>query len=153
MSLSQIIYYSRNRQAASGQRAQLELLRAILSASQRNNARDGITGFLLFDRSWFFQILEGERASIIKTYERIQHDPRHTDVTLMALRDTRARSFPAWSMGGAIRSVDQSEIYLRHGISGTLDPTKVTAPTVLALAMDLQDFERAQRLKSADAAA
>lgn len=151
MSLVQIVYHSRNRLNSSPDRSQLDLLRSVLSASQCNNARDGITGFLLFDRSWFFQILEGERAQVLATYDRIQKDPRHADVTLMALREMRARSFPGWSMGGGMRSLDHGEIYLRHGISGAMEPSRITAPTVVALAMDLQDFDlaRQQQLRQA----
>lgn len=152
MPLTQIVYYSRHKAVASGERARLELLRTVLSVSQRNNSRDGLTGFLLFDRTWFLQVLEGERARLMSTYERIQRDPRHSDVTLIALRDTKARSFPTWSMAGAIRTLDQGEIFLRHGISGALDPARITAPTVVALAMDLQDYERARKPPNADAA-
>ena len=34
-------------------------------------------------------------------------------------------------------------IFARHGLE-RLDPAALTAPSILALAMDLQDFERAQ---------
>ena len=140
MSLTQLVYCSRNK-AAGPERPQLELLRSVLSASQRNNTRDALTGFLLLDRAWFFQILEGERAPLMATYERIQRDPRHTDITLMSMRDIRARSFPRWSMGGVMRNLDQREIFLRHGIGDRIDPSRVMSATILALAMDLQDFE------------
>lgn len=153
MPLTQLVYFSRYKAAvASGGHVPLEPLRAILSVSQRNNSRNEVTGFLLFDQTWFFQVLEGERAPLVSTYERIQHDTRHVEVTLIALRDTRARSFPTWSMGGASRTVDQGEIFLRHGISGALDPARITAPTVIALAMDLQDHGRIQPHITADAA-
>ena len=59
--LHQLIYYSRNT-VPGGDRAMLMNLRNIVSASQRNNTRDGITGFLIFDKTWFIQILEGNRA-------------------------------------------------------------------------------------------
>ncbi len=145
MSLTQLVYYSRNRAVAGTDCSHLDLLRTILSASRRNNARDDVTGFLLFDRTWFFQVLEGERPRVIPTYDRIQKDQRHGEVTLMSMRDVRRRSFPRWSMGGAMRSLEQQEIYLRHGVSGALDPARIMAPGVVALAMDLQDFEIAQQ--------
>jgi hypothetical protein len=137
---TQLIYSSRNTSAERG-RAQLETLRSVLAVSQRNNLRDGLTGFLIFDRVHFFQILEGEADRIMATFNRIQKDPRHSEVTLMARREVRARSFPQWSMGGALRSLDQQEIFLRHGIVDSLDPRKVDAATVHALALDLQNFE------------
>lgn len=50
-----------------------------------------------------------------------------------------------------MRNIEQAEIFLRHGISSQIDPSRVTAPTIVALAMDLQDFEieQQQALKAA----
>jgi hypothetical protein len=140
MAVTQLIYSSRNKSAVEG-RVQLEMLRSILAVSQRNNLRDGLTGFLIFDSVHFFQILEGDGDRVLAAYNRIQKDPRHGKVALMAKREIRARSFPQWSMGGALRSLDQQEIFIRHGVADSLDPAKLAAPTLLALAVDLQSFE------------
>jgi hypothetical protein len=148
MATTQLIYSSRYRSDA-GKETLLETLRSILSASRRNNTRDGLTGFLLFDRPWFFQILEGAHDGVLATYNRIQKDPRHDSVSLMALREAPARSFPEWSMGGVLRNFDQQEIYLRHGIVDSLDPKKLQAATVLGLAKDLQDFEISRKAAQA----
>lgn len=148
MATTQLIYSSRYRSDA-GKETLLETLRSILSASRRNNTRDALTGFLLFDRPWFFQILEGAHDQVLATYNRIQKDPRHDSITLMALREAPGRSFPEWSMGGVLRSFDQQEIYLRHGIADSLDPKKLQAATVLDLAMDLQDFEISRKAAQA----
>ena len=136
----QLVYHSRSR--AAGQAPSTpELMRSLLSVASRNNARNGITGFLILDRSRFFQILEGARIRVLGVYERIQKDPRHDDVTLMALRDVSERDFPRWPMGGTIRNVEQMDIFLRHKVGGPLDPATVTAPSIVALARDLQDFD------------
>lgn len=145
MPITQLVYSSRYKASATDS-SHLETLRSILAASQRNNPRDHLTGFLLFDKTWFFQILEGEHDDVLATYNRIQKDPRHDQVALMSLREARQRSFPEWSMGGALRTLDQQEIFLRHGVADGLDPAKVVAPTVLALAMDLQDYEISRKL-------
>lgn len=138
MAVTQLIYCSRSKSALVGR--QLEALRSILAVSQRNNLRDGLTGFLIFDRTHFFQILEGDGNCVLAAYKRIQKDPRHGEVTLMAEREVRARSFPQWSMAGVLRSLDQQEIFIRHGVADSLDPARVAAMTVLALAVDLQQF-------------
>jgi hypothetical protein len=150
MAITQLIYSSRYRKASDSQ-SHLDTLRSILAASRRNNTRDGLTGFLLFDRTWFFQALEGEHDQVIASYNRIQKDARHDTVELMALRQMARRSFPEWSMGGAMRSLEQQEIFLRHGVSGGLDPQRLPASTVVALALDLQDYEltRKEALKVA----
>jgi hypothetical protein len=150
MAITQLIYHSRYKPLPGQSR--LDTLRAILAASQPNNSRDKLTGFLLFDRNWFFQILEGEADQVQAAYNRIQKDPRHESLTTMAMRQVPRRSFPEWSMGGALRGPEQQEIFLRHGISGELEPSKVAAVTILALAMDLQLFldayNYARRLKT-----
>ena len=125
-------------------RARLQELRQILAVSQANNARNGITGYLIFDQAWFVQILEGEAVTVRATYNRIQTDPRHSELVLVSQRDARRRSFPQWSMGGSMRTLDQQEIFLRHGVGDHLDPAKLTAPSIVALAMDLQDHEIAR---------
>jgi hypothetical protein len=143
MAVTQLIYSSRHRSLDG--RSALETLRAILAASQQNNKRDELTGFLLFDQGWFYQILEGDHDQVISTYNRIQKDPRHENIRLMDRRQLPRRSFPQWSMGGALRGPEQQEIFLRHGIADGIDPGKVAGATILALALDLQDYEISRR--------
>jgi hypothetical protein len=144
MAIHQLVYFSRNRMQGDD-RAQLTNLREILSVSQRNNARDGVTGYLIFDKAWFVQILEGERAMVTQTYTRIARDGRHGAATIMNTRDVAERAYPEWTMGGIMRSLDVQEIYLQHGIGGPLDPTRMKADAIFALALDLNGFERARR--------
>jgi hypothetical protein len=125
----------------------LSALRNVLAVSQKNNRAEDITGFLIFDGNCFIQILEGPRDRIWATFERIKKDPRHKGVTLVQSREVMTRSFPEWSMGGALRTPDRQGIFLRHGIGTRMEAHRLTAPTILALAMDLQDFERAERAR------
>jgi hypothetical protein len=142
--IHQLIYYSRN-SVPGDDRAMLANMREILGASQRNNKRDDITGFLIFDKTWFVQVLEGEKAKVTETYDRIATDPRHGGTVVMSTRDTPMRSFPNWSMGGALRSPEVQEVYLENGIGGDLDPAKLKGEQILQLALDLQAFEQAKR--------
>ncbi len=142
--IHQLIYYSRNT-VPGDDRAMLSNMREILSASQRNNSQNGITGFLIFDKTWFFQVLEGERGKVRETYDRIAADKRHTGTVVMSTRDTPMRSFPSWSMGGALRSPEVQEVYLANGIGGELDPKKLKSDQILQLALDLQAFEQSRR--------
>lgn len=144
MSVFQLAYYSRNR-VTGDDRALLALLRQILSASQANNGRDGITGYLVFDKTWFIQVLEGTSDAVTRTYNRIQRDPRHDSVVAVGQREVRTRNFPQWTMSGSMLTPDKQEIYLSHGIGGALDPRKLTRPSIVALAVDLQEYELAQK--------
>jgi hypothetical protein len=63
------------------------------------NSRVGLTGILIKNGPFFIQLLEGRRESVLKSYDKIALDVRHTKVkTLMTSTDV-IRIFPEWSMG------------------------------------------------------
>ena len=144
----QLIYYSKSTWK-SDDPSLLAQLRDIVSSSQRNNARVGITGFLIFDKTWFIQILEGDRANVSETYNRIARDRRHSGLNIVNVRDVEKRSFPNWTMGSAVRSPEVQGVYLQHGISGQLDPVRLRSAQVIELALALQAFEEKRRLPAA----
>lgn len=75
-------------------------LEALAGASQRRNADLGVTGVLLYSGDRFLQMLEGDARVVDDLYyERIMHDPRHTDCTVLLRQHTNTRLFPAWTMG------------------------------------------------------
>lgn len=94
--LYRIVYCSRNT-APTGP----EELRQILAASRVNNARDGVSGALLFSDGSFAQVLEGPLAAVERTFERIQCDLRHAGVTVLQFGPTEGRVFADWSMAEA----------------------------------------------------
>ena len=73
-------------------------VRSILEVSRRNNGRHGLTGGLLFSAGCFAQVLEGPSDAVESTFERIQCDDRHSDVTVLQAGIISARDFPGWSM-------------------------------------------------------
>ena len=147
MAMTQLVYYSKNTLDADD-RSQLVNLREILEIARRKNGENGVTGYLIFDKAYFLQILEGDKDAVEETYRQIAGDRRHADVTLVEQRPIAQRNFSDWNMGSAMRSVDHEEIYLAHGISGSIDPTKMTGSKILSLATDLRDLE-ARRNRSA----
>lgn len=94
--LHRLAYVSRANAASGAEGARH--LAAILAVARRHNAEAGITGALLHSRRWFAQVLEGERGAIEALYARIQRDPRHREVTLLALHPATHRVFARWSM-------------------------------------------------------
>ena len=59
----------------------------------------GITGFLLYHRGEFVQLLEGERDTVRQVYfDYIVRDPRHTNVNLCWDCEIGQGSFRDWSM-------------------------------------------------------
>lgn len=71
----------------------------ILAVSTEKNSRDGITGFLAYDRGRFFQVLEGSRAAVTGCYARISGDPRHGQLETLIDECVAHRTFAQWSMG------------------------------------------------------
>jgi hypothetical protein len=145
--LTRLIYHSENHLGANGDRM-IPKLNAIMDASARNNARDDITGALLFDPLWFVQILEGERDAVSATLRRIMTDERHADVTIMDARPIAGRQFGQWWMGLAMLRGDTAPLLERHGLGPRLDPRRMTGDQAVAVAADLSDTLR-DRLASA----
>lgn len=71
----------------------------ILRASTANNRRDGLSGMLLLVDGTFFQVLEGEKDMVEKTYSRVAKDSRHSALIRVLERNRDERSFPDWTMG------------------------------------------------------
>ncbi len=118
MSLARLIYISEN-QIDPSRGSLVGQLGSILSASNRNNRRDGITGALVFDDKWFLQALEGEKRAIWKTFERIAADERHTGTLLIEMMDVKERVFGNWWMGLATRTPATASTfapYMRDGL-------------------------------------
>ncbi len=119
--LYRVLYCSRN--CISGPpEAVSDKIRAILAASRRNNARDGITGGLLFSQGCFAQVLEGPLDAVETTFERIQCDEHHSDVAVLQSGPIEQRDFPDWSMaftGAADQASPLAGIALPSVFSGS----------------------------------
>lgn len=89
----QLVYVSTARQPIGD-----PLLEAILAASRRNNARDGVTGLLVAGGRRFLQALEGPDRAVLDTYARIAADPRHHALVLLSTRTVPERGFGDWAM-------------------------------------------------------
>ncbi len=98
--LHRVLYCSRNLIPGAPE-AVAAHIRSILATSRRNNARDGITGGLLFSEGCFAQVLEGPLDALESAFERIQCDERHSDVTVLQSGPIATRDFPDWSMAFA----------------------------------------------------
>ena len=106
-----VLYCSRNALVGSPEEVEAEIAQ-ILQSARRNNAATGVTGGLLFSDGCFAQVLEGPVDCVEAVFERIQCDPRLSEVTVLQAGPIAERDFPNWSMafaGGAGRYDDLSE--------------------------------------------
>ena len=95
--LYRLVYASKNLLAGSESDLASSVLQ-ILKASQRNNAPADVSGALLFNKGAFAQVLEGPRRQVEDTFERIQRDPRHGDVTVLQCGSVESRGLANRSM-------------------------------------------------------
>lgn len=84
-------------------------LDALLELSRQNNARNDLTGLLVYGSGNFMQLLEGPRDAVEETFRRIAGDIRHFDVTRIVSTETQERWCADWSMAYA-RHRDNREI-------------------------------------------
>ena len=83
-------------------------LNDLLGIVQQKNAKAGITGILLYDSGEFLQILEGEEATVLKSFDRIASDTRHDGVAIITQGPIAKRVFSDWKMGFAYVDADHS---------------------------------------------
>jgi len=95
-----IVYCSRN--LIHGNEAEVNReLQLILASSRKNNPRKNVTGALLYNGGSFAQVLEGPLEAIGQTFEIIQRDQRHSEVTVVQSGPIPERQFGEWSMAFA----------------------------------------------------
>jgi len=137
-----LVYYSRNHIETETGEFEVQIDN-ILERSRVNNARDGITGALLFNSGCFAQVLEGPLATVETAFERIQQDERHGDVSLLTLEPIAARSFPNWAMGFVGQSADTAERFGQVGTDSGFDPSRLTGDHIHTVLHDLAIEEEA----------
>ncbi len=93
MSLKKIEYYSQASEAVKSD----GMGDLATDLSKRNNSMH-VTGWLNFDRTCFYQCIEGESAVIDDLYRKILVDPRHHDIVTLANKPIESRHFQGWSM-------------------------------------------------------
>ncbi|ASJ70775.1 BLUF domain-containing protein [Granulosicoccus antarcticus] len=96
-SLVRVVYVSRNTITGDDEHISREVVK-ILDSARASNASSGVTGALMFNRGLFAQVLEGPPDRVEQTFERIQCDERHAEVSLLAYDVITERSFNQWSM-------------------------------------------------------
>jgi hypothetical protein len=134
--LYQLVYYSRNGTSADDASFAAEV-DSILEASRRNNDAVGITGALLLNAGVFAQVLEGPLHAVEATFERIQQDERHGDVSLFALEPITSRSYTNWAMGFVGQSADNEKRFARVGINSGFDPAQLGGQKLHSILRDL----------------
>lgn len=94
---------------------------AILVSACRNNARDELTGALVYNGHNFLQLLEGPDEKVNACLAAIKKDPRHSGMTEVRRRAVEARDFGEWAMLYDPRFEWQDEGLARLAANGRID--------------------------------
>jgi methylmalonyl-CoA mutase cobalamin-binding subunit len=75
----------------------------IMDVAVARNAREGLTGTLVYDQGRFMQWLEGPQEALDRVLGSIRVDSRHTGLEVLRARPIRERAFSDWRMRLAVR--------------------------------------------------
>jgi hypothetical protein len=93
----------------------------LLARAQMRNAKEKLTGMLLFDGGHFMQYVEGPAEGMGRVYRTIQASGMHHGIIELMREPITEREFPQWSM--AFRSVND------FGMSHPTQQSELLAPT------------------------
>ena len=130
--LYRLVYLSRNDISGDSTVLQHEIGQ-ILEQSRQNNPRAGVTGALMFNAGCFAQVLEGPHDAIQDTFERIQCDERHSQVTVLAFEATERRGFSHWAMAYVGGNADNAEYFAALEQNAAVDFTALDGDNVYQL--------------------
>jgi hypothetical protein len=68
-------------------------LDGLVTAAQRRNREEGVTGVLIHDQGRFMQWLEGPQEGVARVWRSIRKDTRHTQVKVLGVSTTPVRLF------------------------------------------------------------
>lgn len=138
--LFRLAYYSTNLLKQANDPRRSELRKIVLSAGT-NNGQRGITGGLMFNRQYFGQVLEGERARVSELFCRIASDPRHRSVVLVEAVEVASRQFDRWAMGLAEKNDTAEKLNAKFGFEKAFDPTRLSADFFLKYILEMVTLE------------
>ena len=91
------------------------------TSSREWNARNDVTGFLVFNGIHFLQLIEGGEEVIDDLVDRVRKDPRHTGFEIRDRQKVERRSFPGWPL--EVVRVNASYFEARDTIADRLPDT------------------------------
>ena len=134
--LFRILYCSRNRTETLKANRTEDLDKIFLTA-RSNNRRREVTGALLYSSGYFAQVLEGPQTEIEQVFEKIQRDPRHSDVTVLECAGIANRDFPEWSMARVEPVSEVQELVAGSALHAAIGDPNAGGQQVLELMRNL----------------
>ncbi|MFD1615447.1 BLUF domain-containing protein [Gelatiniphilus marinus] len=80
----------------------LDKIKALYKRAKANNLKNNITGVLIYKSGNFLQVLEGKPANVDFTFNKIKHDPRHSNLFKVIDTEIEHRIFEDYNFGFTI---------------------------------------------------
>jgi PAS domain S-box-containing protein/diguanylate cyclase (GGDEF)-like protein len=125
--LIRLLYVSRADETLSYQQ-----ILEILNRSWHNNHDTNITGFLIYDGTFFIQCLEGDPLSIESCYVKITKDTRHHTLKMISKEPIGERNFKDWNMSYIGHNI-YSQIIPKYAENSPFDPYSIESKNLLQL--------------------
>ena len=79
----------------------------IVAQARARNAQEAITGLLVFDGMRFCQHVEGPRRNVLRLLDRLEADPRHTEMKMLYEGVLEVRRYLRFDMG--LAQIEETE--------------------------------------------
>ena len=96
-----------------------------MSDARDGNARQNVSGVLIYKDEVFLQVLEGEHDVLERLIRNITADRRHGDVKIISDDAIDKRDFDAWHM--AYLTPSEADLARWAGLEGTIGVTEMLA--------------------------
>lgn len=105
-------------------------IQEMLEKARQFNQKNKITGCLLYYQGEFIQYIEGSQVKVLKLFDKIQRDDRHTEVEILSHSHIEGREFEEWHMAYEDFARDNDDLQFLRLLTGsfvdsdtkTLDP-------------------------------
>jgi hypothetical protein len=142
------LFYRSDSELIGGEDAVREAAFGIADASSERNARDGITGALMFAGNVFVQLLEGERDALETTFERVCRDMRHRRIMVIDYSQIDERVFDTWAMVAFEGDERARALFPSIGETTNFAHRTMTATAAVALMQRMLTKRLARRVQS-----
>jgi hypothetical protein len=115
--------------------------------NQARNRSIGVSGMIVTSPNLYIQLMEGERATVNRLYNKITRDGRHKDPMILRYIDVKAREFAEWDMMHVSDETMRESPMLANHLPSAILPADMTGVQALAMMRRLAALHKAGLLQ------
>ena len=119
----------------------------ILTQAQENNARNGITGALVFNHNYFLQSIEGARPVINALLRKLVKDNRHYALQIVECCEVDERRWNQWSMNYLTPTDKNMHQALKYSTGTEFNPYLMSTNQIMMFIDSLSAMQEQERKK------